>query len=120
MRRAVIAFAVVALVFAGCKEKPQPAETDTRGNATDRSADGTTGTGEPVSPATGTAEAAPQLGTVAPSSASTSTAPVVSGTAEVNAAKTQTTSTIQGPDGTATASVATPTGTTTTGTVKKH
>jgi hypothetical protein len=115
MRRVLIAVAVVALVLAGCKEEPQPAEVDTVG--ADRSADGTTGTGEPLSPAAGSTAAAEQLGTVAPSAASTGTAPVITGTADVNAAKTQTTSTIQGPGGTTTASVATPTQTT--ATVKK-
>jgi hypothetical protein len=115
MRRLLTAVAVVALVLSGCREKPQPAETKTSGNATDRNpATGTTGTGEPVSPASGTAAAVNDLGTVAPSAAATSTQPVVSGTAEVNAAKTVTTSTIQGPKGTTTASVATSTQTTAT------
>lgn len=125
----VLIVCCVALLPAGCKTKEQPAETNTMGNATDRNpATGTSGTGEPVSPATGTATAAQQLGTVAPSSA-TGTAPVVSGTEDVNALKSDTTSTLQGPGGTTTASVATPTDTTatittptktTTAAVKKH
>ena len=117
MRRVLTAVAVVALVLLGCKEKPQPAETNTTGNATDRSANGTTGTGEPASQATQTAAAVGSLGTVAPSAASTGTQPLVTGTADVHAANTVTTSTIQGPKGTTTASVATPTETT--ATVKK-
>jgi len=116
MRRLLIAVAIIALVTAGCREKPQPAELDTAG-ADRNPATGTTGTGEPVSPSAASTAAAEQLGTVAPSAASTSTAPVITGTADVNAAKTQTTATIQGPQGTTTASVATPTQTT--ATVKK-
>src|SRR5438876_12040416 len=78
MRRVLIVLSVALLLAASCREKPQPAETDTKGNATDRNpATGTTGTGEPVSPATGSAAAAQQLGTVAPSAAATSTTPVV-------------------------------------------
>jgi hypothetical protein len=116
MRRVLTALAVVALLASGCKEKPQPAEEKTAGgNATDRNpATGTTGTGEPLSQATQTAAAAQNLGTVAPSAASTGTQPVMSGTADVHAANTVTTSTIQGPQGTTTASVATPTQTTAT------
>ncbi len=117
MRRVLIAVAVVALVVSGCREKPHPAELDTVG-ADRNPATGTTGTGEPFPVGAASTAAAEQLGTVAPSAASTSTAPVVSGTAEVNAAKTQTTATIQGPQGTTTASVATPTQTT--ATVKKQ
>jgi hypothetical protein len=125
----VLIICSVPFLSTGCKTKEQPAETNTMGNATDRNpATGTNGTGEPVSPATGTATAAQQLGTVAPSSA-TGTAPVVTGTEDVNAQKSDTTSTLQGPGGTTTASVATPTDTTatiktttgtTTATVKKH
>ena len=116
MRRVLTAFAVIALLASGCHEKPQPAELDTSGNATDRNpATGTTGTGEPLSQATQTAAAATgALGTIAPSAASTGTQPLVSGTADVHAANTVTTSTIQGPKGTSTASVATPTQTTST------
>jgi hypothetical protein len=116
MRRVLSALAVIALLASGCREKPQPAETKTDGNATDRNpATGTTGTGEPASQATQTAAAATgALGTIAPSAAATSTEPVVSGTADVHAANTVTTSTIQGPKGTSTASVATPTQTTAT------
>ena len=117
------------LLSNGCTKKEQPAETNSIGNATDRvPATGTNGTGEPASPSTATTAAAQQLGTVAPSAAST--APVaLTGTTEVHAQKLDTTSTLQGPGGTTTASVATPTDTsatikTTTGTttaaVKKH
>ena len=80
------------------------------------------------SEATGTAASATQLDTIAPSSAGT--APVaLTGTTDVNAQKSDTTSTLQGSGGTTTASVATPTDTTatiktTTGTTtaarKKH
>src|SRR3954447_9352393 len=114
MRRVLTVVSIVALVLLGCKEQPQPAETNTRGNATDRSTNGTTGTGEPVSQATQTTAAVNSLGTIAPSAASTSTQPLVTGTADVHAANTVTTSTIQGPQGTTTASVATPTQTTAT------
>jgi len=119
----------LALLSNGCTKKEQPAETNSIGNATDRNpATGTNGTGEPASPSTATTAAGQQLGTVAPSAAST--APVaLTGTTEVHAQKSDTTSTLQGPGGTTTASVATPTDTsatikTTTGTttaaVKKH
>jgi hypothetical protein len=119
----------LALTPVGCRKADQPAETNTKGNATDRdAATGTSGTGEPASPATATADAGQQLGTVAPSAANG--APVaLTGTEEVHAQKSETTSTLQGPGGTTTASVATPTDTTatfktTTGTstagVKKH
>ncbi len=113
MRRLLIAVAVVVLVLAGCREKQHPAELDTVG-ADRNPATGTTGTGEPHPQSADSTAAAEQLGTKAPSAASTSTAPVITGTADVNAAKTQTTSTIQGPQGTTTASVATPTQTTAT------
>ena len=114
MRRLLTAIALIALALSGCREKPQPAETQTIGNATDRTTNGTTGTGEPTSPAAGTTAAAQQLATIAPSAAASSTQPVISGTADVNAAKTETTSTINGPKGTSTAAVATPTQTTAT------
>ena len=121
----------LALLPNGCSKKEQPAETNSIGNATDRNpATGTSGTGEPASPSTGTSTAAQQLGTIAPSGATAQTAPVaLTGTTEVHAQKSDTTSTLQGPGGTTTASVATPTDTsatikTTTGTttaaVKKH
>lgn len=136
-RRHLIVFVItlficcLALLPNGCKTKEQPVETNTIGNATDRNpVTGTTGTGEPVSPAIATASSAQQLGTIAPSAANSGTAPVaLTGTTEVHAQKSDTTSTLQGPGGTTTASVATPTATTatiktTTGTttaaVKKH
>jgi hypothetical protein len=121
----VLIVCCIPLLSNGCKTKEQPAETGTLGNATDRNpATGTNGTGEPVSPAVGTATAAQQLGTVATTSAS-GTAPVLTGTEEVHAQKSDTTSTLQGPGGTTTASVAAPTDTTatittTTKTTKKH
>jgi hypothetical protein len=106
----------VAIVPAGCRKSEQPAETNTKGNATDRdAATGTNGTGEPASPSTATTAAAQQLGTVSPSAANSGTAPVgLTGTEDVHAQKTETTSTLQGPGGTTTASVATPTDTTAT------
>ena len=124
MKKWIVILAAAAVI--ACHEKPQPAETNTSGNATDRSANGTTGTGEPASPATDTAAAATSLGTVAPSKATGTIA--ITGTEDVHAAKTETTSTIQGPGGTTTAAVATPTDTsatikTSTGTTtaaKKH
>lgn len=126
----VITLFVCCLMPIDCKNA-EPAATDTKGNATDRdAATGTSGTGEPASPSTATTSAAQQLGTIAPSAANSGTAPVaLTGTEEVHAQKTETTSTLQGPGGTTTASVATPTDTTatfktTTGTstaaVKKH
>jgi hypothetical protein len=125
----VITLFVCCLALGGCRKTEQPAETNTKGNATDRNpATGTNGTGEPVSPSTATTAAAQQLGTVARSAANG--APVaLTGTEDVHAQKTETTSTLQGPGGTTTASVATPTDTTatfrtTTGTstaaAKKH
>jgi hypothetical protein len=101
---ALLALAVVAVP--GCRKKEQPAETGTLGNATDRNpATGTSGTGEPASVGTDTANAAQQLGTAG--------TVAVSGTEEVHGATTQTTSTIAGPN-TTTHSVATPTETTST------
>jgi hypothetical protein len=132
-RRHLVIFTLLvcclALMPFGCRKADQPAETNTKGNATDReAATGTNGTGQPASPSTATTAAAQQLGTVAPSRAVG--APVaLTGTEEVHAQKTETTSTLQGPGGTTTASVATPTDTTatfktTTGTstaaAKKH
>jgi len=120
----LIALLALALVAApGCRKKEQPAETGTKGNATDRSVNGTSGTGEPASVATDTANAATQLGT------STTGTLAMTGTEEVHGAKTETTSTIAAP-GTTTEAVETPTSTsatiaTTTGTkttkkTKKH
>ena len=116
MHRIAVALLITALAF-GCKKVDQPAESTTKGNATDRSVNGTSGTGEPASQATGTASAAQQLGTVAPSKASSAVA--VTGTEDVHAAKTETTSTISGPGGTTTIAVATPTDTTATIKTKK-
>jgi hypothetical protein len=95
------------------------------GNATDRNpASGTNGTGEPAPAATGTAASATQLDTIAPSGATSGTAPLaLTGTTDINAQKSDTTSTLQGVGGTTTASVATPTATTETVTTpakKKH
>jgi hypothetical protein len=124
----VIMLSVGCLALNGCRKADQPAETNTKGNATDRdAATGTSGTGEPASPSTATTAAAQQLGTVAPSAANGTIA--LTGTEDVHAQRTETTSTLQGPGGTTTASVATPTDTTatfktTTGTstaaAKKH
>ncbi len=112
MHRIAIVLVILALLLVpSCKQKDQPAESATTGNATDRAADGTSGTGAPLSPAAGSTAAAEQLGTVAPSSASTGVA--ITGTADVHASKTETTSTISGPDGTSTIAVATPAQTTT-------
>ena len=118
MRQLFVALLALAIIAApGCKKKEQPVETGTMGNATDRNpATGTTGTGEPASVATDTTNAAQQLGTVAPSSANGTVA--ITGTEDVHAAKTETTSTISGPN-TTTASVATPTATTATVSTKK-
>jgi hypothetical protein len=112
MHRIAVTVVVVALILApACKKADQPAEATAQGNATDRSVNGTSGTGEPVPPGTGSAAAAQQLGTVAPSAASTAVA--VTGTEDVHAAKTETTSTLSGPDGTSTVAVTTPHKTTT-------
>src|SRR5258708_7372187 len=98
-----------AVMPGGCRKADQPAHTNTKGNAPDGdAATGMNGTGEPASPSTGTTTAAQQLGTVAPSAAGTS-AVALTGTEEVHAQKSETTSTLQGPHGTTTASVATPT-----------
>jgi cytoskeletal protein RodZ len=124
----LITLFVSCLALGSCRKGEQPAETNTKGNATDRdAASGTSGTGEPASPSTATTAAAQQLGTVAPSAANGTIA--LTGTDEVHAQKTETTSTLQGPGGTSTASVATPTDTTatiktpvgtSTAAVKKH
>jgi hypothetical protein len=108
-----LVFCLVTFFAAGCREKPQPAETGTLGNATDRSTDGTTGTGEPRSPAQDTAAAATSLGTVGNSQAASSTAPAITGTTDVHAASNSTTGTLVTPT-TTTVSVATPAGTTAT------
>jgi hypothetical protein len=98
MRRIVISLASLLLVvtLAACKEKPQPAETGTGGNATDRSTNGTTGTGQPASPANDTASAATSLDTAAPSTSATTTSgtaavPPVNGTSVVTPTDTSTT-----------------------------
>src|SRR5437764_11333899 len=107
----------LALMAVDCWKAEQPAETNTKGNATDRdAATGTNGTGQPASPSTATTAAAQQLGTVAPSAANGTLA--LTGTEEVHAQKTETTATLQGPGGTTTASVATPTDKT--AALKKH
>ncbi len=110
-RTGAVLICALLLCGAGCKKQDQPVETATLGNATDRSVNGTTGTGEPAPPATGSAAAAQQLDTIAPSKAATNVA--VTGTADVHAAKTETTSTLSGPDGTATVAVSTPSATST-------
>ena len=109
----LFALCLALALVAACKEKPQPAETGTLGNATDRSANGTTGTGEPQSPAQDTAAAATSLGTIGNSQAASSTAPAMTGTTEVHAGSTSTTGTLVTPT-TTTVSVATPSGTTAT------
>ena len=103
MRRiAVFLLASAFLVTAGCKQKPQPADTNTIGNATDRNtANGTSGTGEPVSPATQSATGTQSLATAPPE---------MTGTEVIHGAATATTSTISGPNST-TAEVETPTDT---------
>lgn len=82
--RLFIVVLVVALVLlpAACQKKEQPADTQTTGNATDRSpVTGTSGTGEPRSVATESAASATQL-TTAP------TGTVVSSTEVVHATTT--------------------------------
>lgn len=112
MRRlAVLTVVALVVIFAACKEKPQPAETQSSGNATDRSpVTGTTGTGEPRNIATESAASATALGT-APTTGTGALA--VTGTEEVHGTKTETTSTIVAAT-TTTSSVATPTDTTST------
>jgi len=102
-----VLLALAVVIAPGCRKKDQPAETGTLGNATDRTPNGTSGTGEPASVGTDTANAAQGLGT-----AGTGTV-AMTGTTEVHGATTQTTSTIAGPN-TTTHSVATPTETTST------
>ena len=108
MRRfVVLAVTVLLVVCVSCKEKPQPAETQSSGNATDRDpVTGTTGTGEPGKVANDSAGSATALST-APATG------VITGTEEVHAAKTETTSTIVTPTSTV-SSIATPTDTTST------
>lgn len=111
----IVLLVLAVAVLPGCRKQEQPAESDTRGNATDRNpATGTTGTGQPASPANDTAVAATQLGTAGGTgttgSASTTGTLAVTGTEDVHAASTETTSTIAAP-GTTTEAVATPTGT---------
>ncbi len=61
MHRAAILLFVLVIA---CWEKPQPAETKTTGNATDRSpVTGTTGTGEPRNVSTESAASATALDT---------------------------------------------------------
>ena len=108
MRRMAVLLFVLVLA---CKEKPQAVETNTIGNATDRSpVTGTSGTGEPRNVATESAASATQLGT-APTTGTRAIA--VTGTEVVHGTKTETTSTLVAPT-TTTAAVATPTETTAT------
>jgi hypothetical protein len=108
-RLLIVLLAIVVAALPACKKKDQPAETGTLGNATDRTPNGTSGTGEPASVATDTRNAATQLDT-----AGTTRGPVtMTGAEEVHGASTQTTSTIGAP-GTTTEAVATPTATTAT------
>lgn len=102
MRRLAV---LLLLISVACRYEPQPAETKTGGNATDRNpVTGTTGTGQPTSPATQSAQAAQQLSTAPPQ---------VTGTEVVHGASTETTSTLSGPNST-TAAISTPTATTAT------
>ena len=106
MRR--ILFAALLIAAVACSGgKPQPAQSNTAGNATDRSpVNGTTGTDVPASVGTAAAGAAQDLGTV-----TTAGQPdAVTGTEVVHAAKTETTTTIVTPT-TTTADIATPTDT---------
>ena len=112
MRRLVIPLSLLLTLFLidGCKKKEQPAEVTTIGNATDRSpVDGTSGTALPPAPP----------GAGASGATGPAVAPVdVTGTVDVHAAKTVTTSTVVAPT-TTTAAVVTPTDTSTTVAVKK-
>ncbi len=125
MRRIVLALSLAAVLTACSGGKQQAAETNTAGNATDRSAvNGTSGTGAPSGNLdTDAAGAAQSLGTV-----TTAGQPIgVTGTEVVHGAETETTSTIVTPT-TTTAAVDTPTDTTATvkgstgktAVVKKH
>jgi hypothetical protein len=63
----VLLAAALALIPAACKKTEQPAETQTMGNATDRSpVTGTSGTGEPRNIATESAATATALSTAPP------------------------------------------------------
>lgn len=111
-------FAALLVVFISCKGH-EPAAADTSGNATDRAADGTSGTGAPASIANDSAASATALATAPPTGTGGPTgfnapAPIaVTGTAVVNGAQTQTTGTLVTPT-TTTISVATPTDTSST------
>jgi hypothetical protein len=105
MRRAAVLLIVLMLA---CKEKPQPAETNTLGNATDRSPlTGTTGTGEPRNIATESAATATALATTPITGTN---AVSVTGVQVVHGTKSETTGTLYTPT-TTTASIATPTAT---------
>jgi hypothetical protein len=108
MRR-LFPLVLVLIAFVACHKESQPVDSATHGNATDRTTNGTTGTGEPASPANDTAAAATQLGT-----ASATDTMAATGTEVVHGQQTVTTSTMKGPAGTATAAVETPTETTST------
>ncbi len=108
MRR-LFPLVLVLIAFVACRERTQPVESTTHGNATDRTTNGTTGTGEPASPANDTAAAATQLGTAGANDTMAAT-----GTEVVHGQQTVTTSTMHGPAGTSTAAVETPTETTST------
>lgn len=104
MRRlSLLLFAALFVVFVSCKGHEAPAAADTTGNATDRAADGTSGTGQPASVATDSAASATAMGTVAPTGTGGPTgfsapAPIaVTGTTVVT--PTDTTSTIKMPNG---------------------
>ena len=117
MHRVFAVFAICALtLLPACHHEDQPAESTTKGNSTDRSADGTTGTGMPAHIANDSAGTSTAIDTAAltNTTGSTGTAPLaVTGTTEVHGATTQTTETIVTPT-TTTASVATPTDTSST------
>ncbi|MCU1227234.1 MAG: hypothetical protein JWO97_118 [Acidobacteria bacterium] len=119
MRRlSLYLLAALFVVFVSCKGH-EPAAADTTGNATDRAADGTSGTGEPHPIANDSAASATALATAPPTGTGGPTgfdAPkpiAVTGTAVVNGAQTQTTGTLVTPT-TTTISVATPTDTSST------
>ncbi|HKO02127.1 MAG TPA: hypothetical protein VJ032_10560 [Thermoanaerobaculia bacterium] len=120
MRRfSLVLVSALFVVFVSCKRNEQPAPADTRGNATDRAADGTSGTGQPASVANDSAASATALATAPPTGTGgptgfTAPAPIaVTGTTVVRGAQTQTTGTLVGPN-TTTVTVATPTDTTST------
>jgi hypothetical protein len=117
MRRTLVCLSIVVIALCtSCKNRGSSSTasdiTTTKGNATDRSADGTTGTGEPHHVANDSAASAVALGTMPTSSVGT--APIaVTGTEVVRPAATQTTGTFATPT-TTTISVATPTDTSST------